>query len=68
MISKEKLLEDTMKVKKPSKKMIAALAVVIAGISIASYFEKEKTRQPVSCQISKENSSVVYARQESVKS
>lgn len=38
MISKEKLLEDTMKVKKPSKKMIAALAVVIAGISIASYF------------------------------
>ena len=27
-----------MKVKKPSKKMIAALAVVIAGISIASYF------------------------------
>lgn len=30
--------------------------------------KKEKTRQPVSCQISKENSSVVYARQESVKS
>ena len=27
-----------MKVKKPSKKMIVALAIVIAGISIASYF------------------------------
>ena len=38
MISKEKLLEDSMKVKKPSKKMIVALAIVIAGISIASYF------------------------------